>query len=140
MKELSATLKEFIEKQELLRLAYLSSTGHPRVLPLGYVIIHDDCYVGTDATSAKRKAVARDARVGWVIDGGEMPGYKGASFYGVAEEVTDSALRAEVYRKLGEKYFGSASHPKFVELYGAVEDAATVYWRLKPEDVFAWEY
>jgi nitroimidazol reductase NimA-like FMN-containing flavoprotein (pyridoxamine 5'-phosphate oxidase superfamily) len=140
MKELSATLKEFIEKQELLRLAYLSGDGHPRVVPVWYVIIDDECYVGTGATSAKRKAVERDARVGWVIDGGEKPGYKGASFYGVAEEVTDSSVRAAVYRKLGEKYFGSESHPKFVEIYGAVDDAATVYWRLKAEDVFAWEY
>src|SRR5215813_11373912 len=110
--ELSASLKEFIEKQELLRLAYLSSDGHPHVVPVWYVIIDDECYVGTGATSAKRKAVERDARVGWVIDGGEKPGYKGASFYGVAEEVTDSGLRAAVYRQLGEKYFGSASNPK----------------------------
>jgi nitroimidazol reductase NimA-like FMN-containing flavoprotein (pyridoxamine 5'-phosphate oxidase superfamily) len=140
MKELSATLKEFIENQELLRLAYTGGTGHPRVFPIWYVIINDDCYVGTGATSAKRKAIEKDARVGWVIDGGERPGYKGASFYGVAEEVTDGDLRAAVYRQLGEKYFGSASDPKFVEIYGAVDDAATVYWRLKAEDVFAWEY
>jgi nitroimidazol reductase NimA-like FMN-containing flavoprotein (pyridoxamine 5'-phosphate oxidase superfamily) len=140
MKELSATLKEFIENQELLRLAYLGGSGHPRVLPVWYAIVDGECYVGTGATSPKRKAVERDPRLGWVIDGGEKPGYKGASFYGVAEEVTDSGLRAAVYRKLGEKYFGSESHPKFVEIYGEVDDAATVYWRLKAEDVFAWEY
>lgn len=140
MKELSATLKGFIEEQELLRLAYADGNGYPRVVPLWYVVINDDCYVGTGAASAKRKAISKDSRVGWVIDGGERPGYKGASFYGVAEEVTDTRLRTEVYRKLGEKYFGSDNDPKFIEVYGAVDDADTVYWRLKAKDVFAWEY
>src|SRR5262245_6397326 len=140
MKELSTTLKEFIEKQDLLRLAYTDSNGHPRVVPVWYVIVNDDCYVGTGAKSAKRKAVERDSRVGWVIDGGERPAYKGASFYGVAEAVTDPRVRAEVYRKLGEKYYVCDRDPKFVEIYGEVDDAETVYWRLKAKDVFAWEY
>ena len=140
MKELSTTLLEFIEKQELLRLAYTDSNGYPRVVPVWYVIVNNEYYVGTGAASAKRKAVEKDSRVGWAIDGGERPGYKGASFYGVAEEVVDSHLRAEIYRKLGEKYFGSDKAPKFVEIYGKVDDAETVYWVLKAKDVFAWEY
>jgi nitroimidazol reductase NimA-like FMN-containing flavoprotein (pyridoxamine 5'-phosphate oxidase superfamily) len=140
MKELSATLKEFIAKQELLRLAYTGSRGYPHVVPVWYVIINNEYYVGTGAASAKRKAVEKDARVGWVIDGGERHSYKGASYYGLAEEVTDSGLRAEVYCRLGEKYFGSENDPKFVEIYGEANDAETVYWRLKAQDVFAWEY
>ncbi len=140
MKELSATLTEFIAQQELLRLAYTDGRGYSHVVPVWYVVINEECYVGTGAASAKRKAVEKDARVGWVIDGGERSSYKGASFYGLAEEVTDSSLRAEVYRRLGEKYFGSESDPKFDEIYGEMDDAETVYWRLKAQDVFAWEY
>jgi len=34
----------------------------------------------------------------------------------------------------------SQSDPKFVEIYGEVDDAETVYWCLKAQDVFAWEY
>jgi hypothetical protein len=48
--------------------------------------------------------------------------------------------RARVYRALGEKYFGAADHPDFVETFGHVDDADTVYVRLVPEDGLTWEY
>lgn len=140
MKEMSPTLKEFVEKEELLRLAYLDSKGYPRVVPVWFVTIDDEYYVGTGAGSAKWKAMKRDPKAGWVIDGGPMSGYKGASMRGIVEEITDSKLRARIYEALGKKYFGSTDHPKFVEIYGAVDDAETVYFRLKTEDGMTWEY
>jgi nitroimidazol reductase NimA-like FMN-containing flavoprotein (pyridoxamine 5'-phosphate oxidase superfamily) len=140
MKQLSDTLKEFCEKQELLRFAYIDESGYARAVPLWFVIINDDCYVGTGATSAKSKAVKRDPRVGWVIDGGERSHYKGVSDRGHVEEVTNMNLRQQVYDALSVKYFGSTGHPKFVEIYGQVDDADTVYWRLIAEDRISWEY
>ncbi|HEX8092130.1 MAG TPA: pyridoxamine 5'-phosphate oxidase family protein [Blastocatellia bacterium] len=140
MKELSPSLKEFCEKQQLLRLAYADDRGRPRVVPLWFVVMHDDYYVGTGATSAKWKAIKRDARVGWVIDGGENGKYKGASMYGRAEEVTDQNERALIHRWLAMKYFGSAEDPKFIEIYGESDDAETVYIRLKSEGGISWEY
>jgi nitroimidazol reductase NimA-like FMN-containing flavoprotein (pyridoxamine 5'-phosphate oxidase superfamily) len=140
MKELSPTLKEFCEKQELMRLAYTDAAARPRVVPLWFVVMHDDYYVGTGTTSAKWKAIKRDPRVGWVIDGGEKSNYKGASLYGRAEEVTDPGERALIYQWLGMKYFGSVEHPKFIEIYGQPDDGQTVYLRLKSEGGISWEY
>jgi nitroimidazol reductase NimA-like FMN-containing flavoprotein (pyridoxamine 5'-phosphate oxidase superfamily) len=140
MKELSNTLKEFCERQELLRLAYVDGSGYPRAVPLWFVTVTDDFYVGTGATSAKRKAVEREPRVGWVIDGGERNHYKGLSERGHVEEVTNAAVRQQVYDALSVKYFGSTGHPKFVEIYGQVDDEDTVYWRLVAEDRISWEY
>lgn len=139
MKELSPTLKEFCERAELLRLAY-NSEGYPRAVPVWFVVIDNDYFVGTGATSAKWKAIKRDLRVGWVIDDSNRASYKGASFAGRAEEITDGDLRARIHRALGEKYFNSADDPKFIEIYGQADDAETIYLRLKPEDVFTWEY
>ena len=140
MKELSSSLKEFCEKAELLRLAYTDRGGYPRVVPVWFVVIEGSYYMGTGATSAKWKAIKHDPRIGWVIDSDERAHYKGASFAGQAEEVMDAALRASIYRALGEKYFGSADDPKFIEIYGQADDAETVYVRLVPKDVFSWEY
>jgi len=140
MKELSPSLKEFCEKQELLRLAYTDARGYPHVLPLWFVVMHEDYYVGTGATSAKWKAVKRNPRVGWVIDGGAKGSYKGASMHGRAEEVTDQKERALIHRWLGLKYFGSVEDPKFVEIYGESDDRETVYLRLKSEGIISWEY
>jgi hypothetical protein len=140
MKELSPVLKEFTEKQELLRLAYTDNRGYPRVVPLWYVVIDGEHHIGTGAGSAKMRAINRDPRVGWVIDGGENGSYKGVSMYGRAEQVTGAEGRAKIHRALGMKYFGAADHPKFKEIYGEPDDQETIYLRLKGEDGISWEY
>lgn len=140
MKEMSSTLKEFCEKQELLRVAYIDGRGYPRAVPVWFVVLEDVYYFGTGRTSAKWKAIERDSRVGWVIDGGTNPNYKGASLYGLAEEITDRSLQVKVHEALGVKYFGSADHPEYIKIYGQAGDPETVYLRLKPEDGLFWEY
>jgi nitroimidazol reductase NimA-like FMN-containing flavoprotein (pyridoxamine 5'-phosphate oxidase superfamily) len=139
MKKLTANLKEFCQKQELLRLAYLDRRD-PRLVPVWFVVIGRDYYVGTGSNSPKWKAIRRKPRVAWVIDGGKQGKYKGVSMFGEAEEVTDKKLRAKIYRAFGIKYFGSPDHPKHVEIWGEVDDPSSVYMRLKPEDGFWWEY
>ena len=138
--ELSPTLQAFCEHEELLRLAYLDRQGFPRVVPVWFVIIDGAYYVGTSATSAKWRAMQRDARIGWVIDGGPRSGYNGASLRGHAEEVHDTAMRARVYEALGGKYFGTLEQAKFIEIFGRVDDPETIYLRLIPEDGLTWEY
>jgi nitroimidazol reductase NimA-like FMN-containing flavoprotein (pyridoxamine 5'-phosphate oxidase superfamily) len=140
MKKLTSTLKQFCADEELLRVAYMSGNGFPRVFPVWFVVIGGYYFFGTGTNSAKWKAMSQNPRVGWVIDGGKGKKYKGASMYGRAEKVVDKRLRARVYNGLGEKYYGSRSHPKFVEIYGAVDDPNTVYVRLTPEDGTLWEY
>jgi nitroimidazol reductase NimA-like FMN-containing flavoprotein (pyridoxamine 5'-phosphate oxidase superfamily) len=137
---LSSTLQAFCEHEELLRLAYLDRQGCPRVIPVWFVMIDGAYYVGTGATSAKWRAMQRDARIGWVIDGGPRSGYKGASLRGHVEEVRDAILRARVYEALGRKYFGALEEAKFVEIFGRVDDPDTVYLQLVPADGLTWEY
>ena len=139
MKKPPSTLKQFCEKQDLLRLAYVEQ-GNPRVVPVWFVVIGREYYVGTYANSPKWKAIKRKPRVGWVIDGGEQNKYKGVSMYGHTEEVTDRKLRARIYRTLGEKYYGSPDHPKHKEVWGEADDPSSIYMRLKPQDGFWWEY
>ncbi|MEK6406763.1 MAG: pyridoxamine 5'-phosphate oxidase family protein [Acidobacteriota bacterium] len=139
MKRLPPKLKEFCQKQELLRLAYIDR-GQPRVVPVWFVVIGRDYYAGTYANSPKWKALKRKPRVAWVIDGGKQGKYKGVSMFGAAEEVTDKKLRARIYRALGEKYFASAVHPKHIEIWGEADDPSPAYMRLKAEDGFWWEY
>ena len=140
MKRLTPTLKEFCENQELLRLAYADGHKQPRVVPVWFVVIGANYYVGTGTQSPKWKAIKRNARVAWVIDGGKQGKYKGASMSGEAKEVTDLKLRAKIYRAFGKKYFGSANHPKHIQIWGEVDDPSSVFMLLKPEDAFSWEY
>lgn len=139
MKKLPPKLKEFCQKQEMLRLAFVDQQG-PRVVPVWFVVVAREYYIGTGSDSVKWKAIQREPRVGWVVDGGKKGKYKGVSMYGKAEEITDKRLRARIYRALGEKYFGSPDHPKHIEIWGEVNDPASVYMRLNTEDGFWWEY
>ena len=139
MKRLPKQLKEFSDKQELLRLAYVDG-GYPRVVPVWFVVIGRDTYIGTYANSPKWKAIKRKRKIGWVIDGGGQGKYKGVSFFGQAEEIANRKLRAKIYRAMAVKYFGSADHPKHIEIWGEVDDASTVYIRLKSDDGFWWQY
>jgi len=138
--ELSPTLQVFCQHAELLRLAYLDRQGFPRVVPVWFVIIDRAYYVGTGTTSAKWRAMQRDARIGWVIDGGSRSGYKGASLRGRAAEVRDATMRARIYDALGKKYFDTPEDAKFIEIFGRVDDPHTVYLQLIPEDGLTWEY
>jgi nitroimidazol reductase NimA-like FMN-containing flavoprotein (pyridoxamine 5'-phosphate oxidase superfamily) len=146
MPELSPTLREFRDNEELLRRAYLDRQGYPRVLPVWFVTIDGDYYVGTGITSAKWKAMQRDVRVGWVIDGRTQGRYpatvtaKGVSMRGRVEEVRDATWRARVYDAMGQKYFGTTDDAKFIEILGPVDNVETVYLRLLPEDGLTWEY
>ena len=137
---LSPTLQTFCEEEELLRLAYLDRQGYPRVVPVWFVLVDGVYYVGTGTTSAKWKAMQRDARIGWVIDGGVKNHYKGASMRGRAAEVSEATRRARVYEALGRKYFGAPDAPRFIEIFGHVDDPESVYLRLVPEDGLTWEY
>jgi nitroimidazol reductase NimA-like FMN-containing flavoprotein (pyridoxamine 5'-phosphate oxidase superfamily) len=94
---LSSTLQAFCEQAELLRLAYLDRQGYPRVVPVWFVQLDGAYYIGTGASSAKWKAMQRDARVGWVIDGGQRSQYKGAAMRGHVEEVQEATVRSRVY-------------------------------------------
>ena len=139
MKELSQELKELCEKQELMRLAYTDSRGYARAVPVWYVIMDGDYYMGTYRNSEKWKSITQNPRVGWVIDAGQNPKYKGVSLHGSAEEATGEQV-ASVYNELGKKYFGTTHDPTFKQIYGEVDNAETGYLRLKPEGVFSWEY
>jgi hypothetical protein len=59
---------------------------------------------------------------------------------GRVAEIRDAAQRARVYDALGQKYFGAADHARFVEIFGSVDDPATVYLQLVPDDGLTWEY
>ena len=138
--ELSPTLQTNTGEAELLRLAFLDRQGYPRVVPVWFVQLDGTYYIGIGTTSAKWKAMQRDSRVGWVIDGGTRGHYKGASMRGRAAEVREVSERARVYEALGLKYFAAADHAEFVNIFGQVDDPETVYVRLVPDAALTWEY
>src|SRR5579862_7318257 len=123
--EVSPRLRELSEKAELLRFSYVDESGYPRVVPLWFVAVDGELCAGTSAKSKKWKSIRHNSRAGWSIDGGENHHYWAMSGYGQVEEITDASKRAQVYKELGVKYFGSPEDEKFVEIYGKADDPET---------------
>lgn len=120
-----------------MRLAFLDSHGYPRVVPLWFVMRGQEFFFGTDRHSVKARNIRHNPRVGWVIDGGaSVRTYRGASFWGTAEVVTDRRLWKTIWRALGRKYYGSWQNRDFQQLY--TSDTAII--RLTPEKAFTWDY
>lgn len=140
MKEVPAKLKDASSKSELLRLSYLGDNGVPQVIPVWFIPIDDTYYVATDAGHGKARALLRDPRAGWVIDGGDNPNYWGVAYSGRAQVVNDQALRSRIYTAMAEKYFSSPDDPNVEALFGKPDDPKTVYFALLPDRVRSWEY
>jgi nitroimidazol reductase NimA-like FMN-containing flavoprotein (pyridoxamine 5'-phosphate oxidase superfamily) len=140
MKKIPDSIKEFCDKQELVRVGYEDEDGELHVVPVWFVEVDGSYCFGTEAGSLKTRSLIHNPEAGWVIDGGENRKYRGASFSGRAERIEDKAALAKTYRALGMKYFGSVEHPKFIEIYGEQNDTAAIYFKLKPKTASFWEY
>ena len=137
MMRLPKKMRAFCREQKLMRLAFVDPLGYPRVVPLWFVMRGQEFFFGTDRNSVKGRYIRQNPKVGWVIDGGtSVSMYKGASFWGTAEVVTDARVWKAVWRAIGRKYYGSWQNHDFQQLY----TPDTLILRLMPERVFCWDY
>ena len=124
----------------MLRLAFVDRQGYPRVVPVWFVLIDGAYYIGIGTTSPKWKAMQRNPRVGWVIDGGTRGHYRVCPYAASPKRYARRAWRARVYEALGKKYFGAADDAEFINIFGQVDDPESVYVRLIPDAALTWEH
>ncbi|HXF04328.1 MAG TPA: pyridoxamine 5'-phosphate oxidase family protein [Blastocatellia bacterium] len=137
MKRLPKKMRAFCQEQKVMRLAFVDAHGYPRVVPVWFVMRGQEFFFGTHRNSAKGRLIQQNPRAGWVIDGGaSLRTYKGVSFWGRAEAVTDAHMWKTVWRAIGKKYYGSWQDRNFQQLY----TPDTLIFRLTPERVFYWDY
>ena len=58
----------FLKKNEVCRLATVSSTGAPHVVPVCFIFHEDFLYIATDYDTRKYKNIIKNPRVALVID------------------------------------------------------------------------
>lgn len=85
----------------------LDRDGYPLALPVWFVALDRRVYFRTPATSKKIARIARDGRVGFLVEGGDRwAELTAVSFRAHAELVTDDATAAQVFEARAEKYRG----------------------------------
>jgi nitroimidazol reductase NimA-like FMN-containing flavoprotein (pyridoxamine 5'-phosphate oxidase superfamily) len=130
-------LRQFCEGQDLLRLAYVDDEGYPRVVPLYFIRMGDHFIISTWAHSAKWRFIQQRSKVGWVIDAGTYAtNYRGVTFWGVLEKVTDQRVYRRAFLAFAMKYFGSTEHPTFLRLFAS---PGCIFLKLKPERFYSWD-
>ncbi len=137
MVRLPMKLRKFCESQDLIRLAFVDSRGYPRVVPAYFIPMAGSFVLGTWGYSAKWQFIQKNPKVGWVIDGGANSyDYRGVSFWGSAEKVEDPRLCRRAFLALSMKYFGSAEHPRSLQLFAG---PGCIFIRLRPERFYSWD-
>lgn len=137
MPKMTIKLRRFCDGQDLLRLAYIDGGGHPRVVPTYFIRVADSFVIGTWDASAKWRYIRKNAKVGWVIDGGTNTyNFRGASMWGFAAEITEPRLQRRVRLELSMKYFGSTQHPRAIQLFAG---SGCIFIKLIPEGFYTWD-
>jgi PPOX class probable F420-dependent enzyme len=95
---------ELLQSKIPARLAYISTDGTPRVVPIWFHWNGREFVLGTPPKAPKLKALARNPRVSLTIDEEQFP-HKVLSIRGTARLETIAGIVPE-YAAAAERYFG----------------------------------
>jgi PPOX class probable F420-dependent enzyme len=86
-------------------LGYLASDGRPLVAPIWFIVDGDQLVFNTAKSSAKGKALQRDARVVLTVDDPHPP-FSFVQVQGVAELSEDPNALVDIATRIGGRYMG----------------------------------
>ena len=115
------------------KLGYLSSSGHPLVTPIWFILEGDSLVFNTGAATAKGRALTRDPRATLCVDLEEPP-YAFVQVQGEAELSQDPAELLRTATAIAARYVGAEQAEQFGRR-NAVPGELVV--RLRPTRVIA---
>lgn len=92
----------FLKKNEVCRLATVSSTGGPHVVPVCFIFHEGFLYIATDYDTRKYKNILRNPRVALAID--VYKPNRGVSIEGEAEILEGGEEFRRVFKLFHEKF------------------------------------
>jgi PPOX class probable F420-dependent enzyme len=93
-------------------LGYLASDGRPLVAPIWFIVDGDQLVFNTAKSSAKGKALQRDARVVLTVDDPHPP-FSFVQVQGVAELSEDPNALVDIATRIGGRYMGPERAAEF---------------------------
>jgi PPOX class probable F420-dependent enzyme len=116
------------------KLAVLTPSGHPHVMPIWFVLDTDGTIVfNTGANTVKGKHILRDGRVSLAVDD-ERPPFAYVHIRGTAVGVDNPPDMVEWATRIGARYMGEERAEEFGRRNGV---AGELLVRLTPERVIA---
>jgi PPOX class probable F420-dependent enzyme len=110
--------RELLESKIPARLAYVSTDGTPRVVPIWFHWTGSEIVMGSPPKAPKLKALARNPKVALTIDDNAFP-HKVLLIRGTARMETVEGVVPE-YAVAAERYFGREQGRAWVKQLGAM--------------------
>ncbi len=128
-KLLNRPVRHLLRRPLIARLATISPDGYPHIVPIYFMIDHDDIVFGSDDGERKVRN-ARANRKGAVVIGGQPEDGGGFLIQGDLRVEKDPGKRLE--RRLAARYADEQEMERLTEEWGGRE---SVIIRLKPRKV-----
>ena len=115
------------------KLAVLTPSGHPHVMPIWFVLDEDDIVFNTGAKTVKGKHILGDGRVSLAVDD-ERPPFAYVHIRGTATAEDNPPDMLEWATRIGARYMGEDRAEEFGRRNGVPGELLV---RLTPERVIA---
>ena len=115
------------------KLAVLTPSGHPHVMPIWFVLEGDDIVFNTGAKTVKGKHILSDGRVSLAVDD-ERPPFAYVHIRGTARAQDNPPDMLEWATRIGARYMGEERAEEFGRRNGVPGELLV---RLTPERVIA---
>ena len=115
------------------KLAVLTPSGHPHVMPIWFVLEGQDIVFNTGANTVKGKHILRDGRVSLAVDD-ERPPFAYVHIRGTATAEDNPPEMFEWATRIGARYMGEDRAEEFGRRNGVPGELLV---RLTPERVIA---
>lgn len=115
------------------KLAVLTPSGHPHVMPIWFVLDGEDIVFNTGATTVKGKHILRDGRVSLAVDD-ERPPFAYVHVRGTATAEDNPPDMLAWATRIGARYMGEDRAEEFGRRNGVPGELLV---RLTPERVIA---
>lgn len=125
-------LDELLTSQRTCRIATVSRSGEPHVVPLWFVWLDGAMYFNNLRKSRRTKNLERGSRVSVCVDAGEQYNeLRGAVLYGRLVDASEDDRAPEARRLFGQRYGGGVPLP---------EMRSHQWLKLVPDEIVSWDF
>ncbi len=127
---LTASVRRFLGRPRIARLATISPEGYPHVVPIYFLLDGDDIVFGSDRDERKVKNALRNPK-GAVVIGGELDSDE-AGYLIQGDLTVEDNMNGRLTRRLARRYESKEEAEEHTAEWGASD---TVILRLRPRKV-----
>jgi nitroimidazol reductase NimA-like FMN-containing flavoprotein (pyridoxamine 5'-phosphate oxidase superfamily) len=127
----------FLKSQKILRLATISPSGSPHIVPVWYMYARGRFYIGTNTNTEKAKNIKKNPRVSFCIDTGiRSPDIFGVMGTGKAKLIIKKSNVLKIAEKILLRYFSSMRNQSAQKLLSQTDCIIEII----PKKITTWKY